>query len=320
MGINQSGTRTVPRMDLRAALLEFSQNPNGFIGTRLFPVFPTKLKDSKYSAITRESLTQGGDTKRAMRSKYNRGRLGAKDKSFSCEENGWEVPLDDAERKLYANDFAADLAASQSAMGVVQRGQEARIAAKAFSTSLFTGAALYTSYAAAPWTAASSDALGQIRTVKGKVRANCGMKPNSLAMSYTNFERLKSLTCIQDAIKYTKTMTDQELENAMAALFGVKQLLVGDAIKNGAKEGQAFSSSDIWSDDYVLAAIVAENPLDLTQPSIGRTFLWNAETPENLTAEQYREPEINSDIFRVRQYTDEQLIDVYFGHLIKVTT
>lgn len=319
MGIEYQGTRGTPRLDLRAALLEFMQSPNDYIGTKIFPIFRTMLQASKYSAITRESLTQTADTKRAIRAKYNRGGLGAKDKDYSCVENGFEIPLDDGERKMYQNSFAADLAAAKQAMTVVLRGQEIRIAGKVFDTSVFTGSALYTTYASAPWTTAASDAIAQVNATKSKIRKNCGMKPNTMVLSDTNLQRLKALTCIKEAIKYTSRMTDQEVENALASLFGVKKMLVGNAVKNTAKEGQDFVSGDIWSDDYVFLGITADDGMDLTQPSVGRTMLWVAETPDNVTALQYREEQIKSDIFRSNQYTDEHLVDPYFGHLIKVT-
>jgi hypothetical protein len=37
-----------------------------------------------------------------------------------------------------------------------------------------------------------------------------------------------------------------------------------------------------------------------------------------VTVEQYRDEEARADIFRVRQNTDELIIDPYFGHLMKV--
>lgn len=318
MGVEYSGQRATPRLDLGAAIFEFMQDAKDFIGTQIFPIFDTKLKKSTYPAITRESLTQVGDTKRAMRGNYNRGGMGAKDKSYSCEENGWESPLDDSERALYATDFDAELAQSKIALGVVLRNQEKRVADRLFDTSVFTGSDLYTDNSANPWTDVSKDPILQVRAAKGKIRANCGMLPNALIMSYTNLERLKGMTVIKDAIKYVAKTTDAELANALADLFGVKYIFIGNAIKNAAKEGKAFASADIWSSSYVSLAIIADNAKDLTQPTVGRTFLWTADCPENAYVEQYRDETIRSDVFRVRQHTDEKLIDPYFAHLMKV--
>jgi len=318
-GIDYSGSRATPRLDLGAAVMEFMQQDSDYIGTKVFPVFPTKVKKATFPAITRETIAQTGDTKRSARSNYNRGSFGAKDKTYSCEENGWESPVDDSERNMYASDFDADLTATKIALGVVLRNQEKRIADKLFSTSTFTGAALYTDISgSAPWATVTSKVIAAVRAAKQKVRANCGLLPNAIVMSATNRDRLIALDEVKDAIKYTSRTTEQELINALADLLGVKYVLVGNAIKNSAKEGQAFSSADIWSATYVSLAVVAENALDLSQPSVGRTFLWTQDCPDNAFVEQYRDEDIRSDIFRVRQHTDENLVDAYFAHLLKV--
>ena len=317
-GIDYSGVKAVPRLDLGAAVLELIQQDSDFIGTKVFPIFRSPLKKANYSAITRETLAQVGDTKRALRAGYNRGSVGAKDKSFACEENGWENPLDDSERAFYINDFDAGFAATKAALSVVMRGQEARIATKLFDTGVFTGSDLYTDVSGTPWTTVGSDAIQHIKNARAKVRANCGMMPNALIMSAINRDRLTSLTVVKDAIKYTSRTTDQELINALADLMGVKYIFFANAIKNTAKEGKAFAGADIFSAVYVSLAIITENGQDLTQPAVGRTFLWTQDCPDNAFVEQYRAEDIRSDVFRVRQHTDEKLIDPYFAHLLKV--
>ena len=318
MSLDYSGARATPRLDLGAAVFEFADQSDEFVGTKIFPIFKAPLKTAKFSAITRDTLTQIGDTKRAMRGNYNRGSVGAKDNQYVCEENGWENALGDEERKLYQNDFDAELAATKSALLIILRGQELRISNKVFNTTTFAGTDLYTDNSASPWTNIATDAIQQVRAAKAKVRTNCGMEPNAIILSQANIDRLKANTLIKDAIKYTARLTDQEIDNALADLFGVKYILKGRAIRNNAKEGKTFTGVDVWSSSYAAMAVIADNGQDLTQPSLGRTFLWVDDCPENAYVEQYRDEDIRSDVFRVRQHTDEKLIDPYFGHLMKV--
>lgn len=319
-GIVQSGSIATPRLDLGAALMEFIDNQSDFIGTKVFPIFKSKVKSAYYSAITRETLAQTGDTKRSTRGNYNRGNFGTKDKSFACIEHGWEQPLGDDERKLYATDFDAELVASKIAENVVLRAQEARIADAVFNTSTFTGAAYYTDNSGTPWSTASTDIKGQVDAAKAKIRQNCGITPNALIFNYTTLGRIKANTNIKDAVKYTSFPSDELLQNALSAYFGVKYIIVAKAIKNSAKEGQTFSGADIWSNLYAMLAVIAENGQDLSQPALGRTFLWTEDCPENVFVEQYREEPTRSDIYRTRQHTDEELIDKNFGHLLKIAT
>lgn len=318
MGVDYMGSRAVPRMDLGTAVMEYVEQANEFVGTQVLPIFRTQKQKSVFPAITRESITRDADTKRATRGNYNRDGFSAKDKSYACEEHGLEGALDDSERAMYATDFDAELITTRITTRRVLQAQEKRIADMLFNPAVFTGAALYTDYSANPWDNANSEVVEQVRAAKAKIRSNCGMEPNALILSSTNIDRLKSNKQVIEAVKYTARATDQELRNALADMFGLKFILEGKAIRNAAKEGKAFVSADIWSDDYAMVALIAADGQDLSQPCIGRTFLWQPDSPDNAVVEQYRAEEIRSDVYRVRQHVDEMIIDEYFGHLLKV--
>jgi hypothetical protein len=317
MGVDYQGTRAVPRLELGEAVMEFSLQQNEFIGTQVLPIFPTKKKASIFPAITRESITREADTKRAPRGNYNRDGFTAKDKQYNCEEFGLEGPLDDGERTLYASDFDAELTTVQIITRRVLQAQERRIAALLFNTTTFTGAQLYTDNTAAPWTNASTDVIAQVRAIREKARANSGLDPNALIFSKANLDRLLNNNVIKECIKYVARLTEAEILNALSDLLGVRQILVGRGIYNTAKEGKPFANADIWNATYVMVAVIG-NPNRLADPSVGRVFLWTADSPENATVEQYRDDASRSDIFRVRQHVDEIVIDPYFAHLMKV--
>ena len=318
MGVDYVGSRAKPRLDLGVPVMEFIDQQNDFIGTRIFPIFPTQKKAAIFSAITRESITRQADTKRAPRGKYNRDGFGAKDVSFSCEENGLEGPLGDDERELYKTDFDAELVTAQITTRRLLLAQELRVAVLAFNTSTFTGAALYKDNSSAPWTTVGSDVIGQVKTAREQVRQNCGLEPNSLVLSKANLNSLLLNSGIKAAIQYVARLTEQEILNALADILGVRKIYVGNAVYNTAREGKSFVGADVWSPTYSLVAYIPDNGQDLSQPSVGRTMLWTADSPENVTVEQYRDEEARADIFRVRQNTDELVIDPYFGHLMKV--
>ena len=67
-----------------------------------------------------------------------------------------------------------------------------------------------------------------------------------------------------------------------------------------------------------MVAVVAEDGKNLALPSVGRTFLWESDSPDNATVESYRDEKHRSDVFRVRQNVEEKVIDKYFAHLMKV--
>ncbi|MDD4980695.1 MAG: hypothetical protein PHC54_05455 [Candidatus Omnitrophica bacterium] len=318
MGVEQSGTRTNPRLDLGVALMEFIAQESDFIGTQALRLFRAQVQKGVFPAITRECLTRSVNTKRAKRSGYNREGVITVDISFACEEHGLENALDDSERSLYESDFDAELACTKQILNLLLIAQEVRIATALFNTSTWAGATLYTDNSGAPWDAAASDVIGQVLAAKEKVRALTGMKPNALIMSETNRIRLLSNTAIKAAIQYTTIPTEEAVTNALKGLFGVENILIGKAVKNTSNKGKDFSGSDIWSDDYAMVARIAQDSNSLEEPCVGRSMLWVADSPENTTVEQYYEDSIRSDVFRVRQNVDELVIDASFAHLMKV--
>lgn len=316
--LNYSGTRGIPRIEVGRALMEYMLMPSDFIGTRVLPIFNSVKKTANYPKITRESLNQAVDAKRAAGSNYNRSGIKAEDGTFACEEYGLEDALDDSQRALYASDFDAEFAIGRGVAYKLQIEQEKRIATEVFNTALFTGASLYTDNSGTPWDAAGTGVIAQVDAAKEKVRLNTGMRANSVVMSETNFIRLKANTEIRAAIQYTARTDEETIRNAIADLFGVSQVLIAGSVKNSANSGQTFSGSDIWSDDYVMVAKLAMNGQDLMEPGLGRSFLWTEDSPENVVAEMYRDDKVRSDILRVRQHVDEVIVDKYFGHLMKV--
>lgn len=308
-----------PRADLGAALMETRIIPQGgFAGLIMLPVFPTRKKEATFSAITRESILRRRDVKRAPKSAYNRDSFEGADISYKCQEYGHEQPLDDSERDLYASDFDAEMIAVQVAEGVLLREQEVRIAAALFNPTVWTGAALYTDYSADPWDAAGADIVGQVTAMKQKVRANVGQDPDSLLISKVQFDNATTKnTAILERLKYTRTATKRALEEELAAILGIDRVVVGTGVYNAAAEDAALSASDIWSDDYAMVAVTARTN-NLAEPAVGRSMLWTADSPENVTVEEYREPQTRSGIYRVRHNVDEKVFDPYFAHLAKI--
>jgi hypothetical protein len=124
---------------------------------------------------------------------------------------------------------------------------------------------------------------------------------------------------IRDALKYTNPIEIGGFEaqkRIVAQYFGLDQVLVGDAIKDTAKKGQAFTIGDIWDDEYFGLFKVSSGGADLREPVVGRTFLWTADSPGLLVTEQYREEKKRSNVYRVRENLDEAFIFQGAGYLL----
>lgn len=311
-----SGSYTTPRLDLGQALTEFDYAGAGFIGRRVMPVTPVAKKEGVFTALTRESITRPRNVKRAAKGAYNRDDHELVEISYSCQEYGHEQPVDDVERATYASDYDADRTASELARYILMIEEEKRIADALFNTTTFTGTPLFSNVSSAPWDTAGSDVIGAVEDAKAIVAKNCGLMPNCMVLGYDQMVNLKTNTGIIGKLQYTMALMNDTIERLLGNLFGIENVIVGKAVKGAHNEGETFSSSFIWGDDYCWIGVIPTGS-NLTTPGCGRLLSWTGDGGE-FTVEQYREEQTRSDIFRVRQHVQEKIVDPYFGHLLQI--
>jgi hypothetical protein len=313
-----TSSTTIQRPDLGAIAYEYNleASQRGFIGLSLLPIFDVPLQSSDYPVIPLEALLKIPDTKRAPRSDYARGDWEFEMGTYACEEHGWEEVVDDVEARLYARFFDAEEVATKRAVDILLRGQEARIASMLMNTSNITN----TSDVSVAWnTSATATPQADVETAKAAMRASSGLAPNKIAMSKKVFDTVLITKEIKDAFRYTNPIElggEEVKRRLLAQYFGVDEVLVGGAIKDSAKKGKAASIADLWDDEYILLAAVSIGGPELREPCLGRTFLWTADSPQNLVTEQYREEKKRSNIYRVRHNVDECFVFTGAGYLL----
>jgi hypothetical protein len=312
-----TSSTTIQRPDLGAIAFEYLINAadRGFIGLRILPLFEVPEQSADYPVIPIEALLKLQDTKRAPRGGYNRGDYEFETGTYSCEEHGWEEPVDDVEAKLYRRFFDAEEVATMRATDILLRGHEARVAAMVFNTSNITA----TADVAIPWnTAATAVPRANVNAGKMAMRAASGLEPNVMAISKKVFDYLMVTAEITAAFRYTNPIElgSEEVQRRLLSQYFGLEVLVGGAIKDSAKKGQSYSIADIWDDEYAGLFKVSTGSLDLREPCLGRTFLWTADSPQMLTTESYREEQTRSDIYRVRNNVDEAFVFTGAGYLL----
>ena len=309
---------TLQRPDLGAIAYEYSEAASelGYIAGELMPIFETTLQTGTYPVIPLEAFLKIQETERAPRGNYNRSDYQFKDGSYVCKDRGWEELLDDSEAAMYRRFFDAEEVAAKRAVDVILRSREYRVAAKLMNTSNITG----TSNVSIAWnTSATATPRKDVTTAKTAMRAASGLAPNVLAMAKAVFDAVMLTKEIMDAFRYTNPIEvggEEAQRRLLAQYFGVDRILVGNAIKDGAKKGQSAVIADIWDDEYVLLAKVSTGGPDLREPCIGRTFLWTEDSPNMLVTEQYREEKARSTVYRVRNNVDEAFIFQKAGYLL----
>jgi len=313
----QKSTHATPRMDLGVAFHEYSTERMRFIADDILPVKAVRKKAATLSVCKRENLTVP-DTEHANGATFGRVDLYMDDMSYLCVDHGIEGQVTDEDMENYADDFDAEVEKTQAIKIKMKLARELRVAAGVFNPVVWTGAALYTDVSAAPWDAIGSGVIAQIQTAREVVRLNCGLPPDSLIISESSMINLMNNTQILGKFPGAPVITEAMLRAAMAAILGVPNLIVGQAVYNSADEGLDFTGAEIWSDNYAMLAVLGSEGLPMTEPQLGRTMMWDAYVSGLEYVESYREEQTKSEIIRVEQYVQEKIFDPYFGHLLKI--
>jgi len=314
-----TSSTTVARPDLAAMVWEFIEKQENFIADKVMPYFAVAEQSGNYPVIPIEAMAETpGDVSRRPRGGYSRGDWEFEMDNYSCSENGHEEPVDRVEAKLYARYFDAEMIAAQRAMGIVRRVHEKRVADMLFNASNFSATSL-----THEWDdATNATPIDDVNAGRTAVRETIGIEPNTLIIAHSTFLDLGLCDQIVNRIKYTyPDVKKGELSRQLlAAALGVNQVLVGGGLYNSSKKGQSASLSNFWSNEYAMLCVTSDSP-DITTPCIGRTFRWDADTPENQVVESYYEDAIRSDIVRCREHTDEEIITSGAAYLMdNVTT
>jgi hypothetical protein len=299
------------RPDLGVVVMEYVEGVTmPFIGLEIMPVFRTAKQASSYPVIPKEALLKIPDTSRAPRGNYQRGDWTYERGKYSTSEQGWEEPIDDTERSLFDQESPGqgDMVATLRGMNHVMRAQEKRIADKIFNAVNFTANTI-----TEEWDDATNAVpIDDVNTGTKAFRLQCGMLPDALVIAYTTFLDLKNCDQVVDRLKYTFPGIDINgmTSSQLAQVFNVPRVLIGGAVYDSAGKGLDSVVADLWSNEYAALVKISAGP-DLTQPGIGRTFLWTEDSPVNPVVEQYREEDIRSDVYRVRHNVDEAFMRSY---------
>lgn len=319
-----TSSTAIQRPDLGALAFEHAMEASqrGFIADLVLPVFKTQEKTADYPIIPAEAVLKlPHNIKRAPKSGYAREDFNFEAGTFNCEEFGFEAVIDESEANLYRRFFDAEVVATKRATNVILRSREKRAADLLFNATTFAGK---TNAVTNEWSK-PNDATPRedVNAARQLVRQRTGLEANALVISRSVFDNVLMIHEFLAHVEKTRAVLLDNFEvqkQIVAQFFGVEQLIVGNAVYDAAKKNKDLSAADIWDDEYALVGVVAKNPEDLSEPCIGRSFLWLPESPDIITTETYREEAKRADIVRVRHNMDECTVFVGAGQLLSNIT
>ncbi|MES2788795.1 MAG: hypothetical protein V4719_04170 [Planctomycetota bacterium] len=313
-----SAAIAIPRCDLGGAVeqIDLEAQNRGYIAQVVLPIFSTPTNTGTYPVIPIAQLLQNRNLLRSPRSGYSRGSITFSEEAFCTTEYGIEEPIDAKETRLYRNYFDLELIATKRAVNAVLGSAEHRMVTALTDPAVITqtGAAL------APWSDPIAAApLDDFATARYIVWSSTGIWVNAVVMSKRTFLNLRDCLQVIDRIRNNsnyRVLAGEMTPEMMASAFDVERVIISDAAKNAAREGQPLSVASAWPDSKVLVAKLATSN-DLREPCLGRTFHWAEDGSQPLgTIETYRDEQVRAEIVRVRHEVQEKVTYPKAGYLI----
>lgn len=278
----------------------------GVVAGEVFPFVGVTKESDKYFVYGKEKWRIPPNLLRGLSSEYARLAASLSKDTYSCEEYGAEVPIDDRERDNADKPLNPDQEATELATEAVILGYEKRVIDIVTSGTYITQNV--TLSGTDQWSdKGNSDPVGNIETGRLAIAKAIGQEPNTLVIGRTVLGQLKEHPAFVEKVKYTqKAVLTADL---LASLLDLERVIVASAIYNTAKEGATESIDWLWGKKALLCYV--NKNAGVKGMTLGKTF-----GTKQRVVEQYREDKVTSDIKRVRHIVDEKLVCAAAGYLI----
>lgn len=242
---------------------------NEFIGRKLFPVVPVSQRGGKIISFGKEDFMLY-NTGRAPGQTTKRVQFGYSSGNYTLESHSLEgvLPRENMEEAdaVPGIDLASvTVSKTQDIIALRLEKQQADLATNPANYGASNKVALSGTGQWSDFTG-TSDPVKDIEAGKEAVRKATGKRPNVVAMGATVFASLKQHPKVVDRMKYTgRDIATPEL---LAALFDVKEVVIGDAVF--ADDSGTFN--DVWGKNVVLAYVDTAPASDRGRPTYGYTY------------------------------------------------
>jgi hypothetical protein len=282
-----------------------------YIADRVFPIIdriPPEAKIARYlkGAWFRDEADIRGPGARAKRGGYPVDFL-----PISTKEFAFAKEVTDEDRKFANVQGAPPLKPDQDAIEFatdkVDMKKERRVASMIIGG---TWSGVAGEDAAGLWAPvdATNTFLVDVNARIETIRSNTGLKPNVLMLDHGTYQIVKEIPAVIDRIKYVQRgIVSAEM---IAALLGLDEVLVGEAIYSTAKETKAgtdFTASNIWEKNAGKgSAFLFYRPSSpgLKVPTAGLQARVAYENGQSRRTTTWREPAEHQDVYEVAEETD----------------
>ena len=244
------------------------RNP-GYIADQVLPRIRVGKQAFKFLQYAAETQFAAPDTLVGRRSRPNQVTLDATEISDATEDHALDggVPRSDIENADERYDPLGDEVAFIMELLAIRR--EMRVAGVVFSAATYDAGLKTTLAGASQFSDATSDPITVINTALDVPL----MRPNQMIFGQTGWTKFRSHPAIVEAVLGTGAKRGVVKKEAVAELFEVGEVVVGQARGNTAKKGQAPSLARLWGGHLALT-YKAPVPQAKGAVTFGGTFQW----------------------------------------------
>jgi len=280
-----------------------------FIADLIAPTVKVVEKAGKIAKYGKDNLRLPDDASRAPGTRAKSFEYTVSQVSYACEEKAQEHAVPDEMLKNQDDPYDAYRDATMFAIDRIAGIKENALATYMANTSNLTSNITLSS--TDQWSDyANSEPIDDVLTGHTTMQGLVGTTPNTFVCGFETYVKLLNHPAVTERVKYVGIHGEEAVRQAMANLFNVEQVLIGDSIKNTANQGQTDSLSNIWG-KHAWLVYVPKRP-SIMQSAFMYTF---SDVPREV--DRYREEAKKQDVIRVRESYDQQAIDVEFAYLIK---
>lgn len=241
------------------------------IAERVLPRLPQALRGHLVPTLGKERLARY-NTRRAPAALTRRVDITWKGQVFTVDQHAVEIPIPremleeaDIARKLNVGaHLEVSTIAVQTASDILALDYEAEAAAMLRDEALYAASNKQALSGAAKWNA-DGDPVADVRAAADVLRQQNGVRPNTLTVSSSVYSAIQLNEKVRAMLpgNQLRLPDDEQLRT----LFGVQQIIVGDAVWLDADK----KPHDVWGDTALLSYTESTASFSLASPAFGFT-------------------------------------------------
>jgi hypothetical protein len=273
-----------------------------FIADLVFPVVPVSKDSGKYPEYTRDYWLRTEMKVRAYGAEHPRAGYPISYGTYATEQFSLEHAIPDEIAAAADNPIDLDRDGMEWLTQQMLLKRELSFASDFMATGIWAT----DDAAATDWDDyTDSDPIADVRTARRTIAQAIGRPANVMAMGLIVHDALINHPDVLERVKYSEAATMENVNAAMAAVFGMEKYLVSEAIYASNAEGASESLSPIIDDDCL---VCYANPTPgLLSPSAGYTFVWPDGGGAG-TIYRWRDERVESDVLRAKMQYDQKLV------------